>query len=541
MIRPGGYFCLRTPNKRSYFGLAAALIPNWLHERVTRKAQNGRREEDVFPTLYRCNTRRRLRNALCRNGFTCAIRCHEAEPAYLSFSPIAYWLGVLHQRIAPEGIKMNLFAFARRRGEAACVRRAGLRNDMSTQHRQDTLPRNTPVRWLHEGIWVVAAQGAMKAAGLLSGIIVARYLGGTIYGGFAVLVSTLAMIVAIVSLGFGVGLTRSAALWNQLSHEVARSRISAAQPVLFGYAVAIASVCFMAACLWENLLGDLPAFSGVLLGGTVLVFLVVVAESQSCILIGAKQFRAYAENQLVFSIVYFGSIAFAVRCGKFGYLLGGVLIAYALVALLHGSVLARRDMLSFRRLRLSEISLRRFSVGNIRCAGINRRYRVRAIALGSANDRCDKHRWTTSIRVVLRCIPTKHARLICILHSRSQNGHPVSIRTRHKYRRIQDAEIPCRGNECRPDVSFLSSSAHHSRCLPASVRPCFPRRRVRCSSDFSKRMRRLRSLCVGSMHRRGAWCYGPFASPDCDGSSSPRNSLSYRRDCLGFWRSRISE
>lgn len=60
VLKPGGYVCIRTPNVLSYFRLCARIIPNRFHGAVIRKVQAQRKEEDVFPTVYRCNTRRML-------------------------------------------------------------------------------------------------------------------------------------------------------------------------------------------------------------------------------------------------------------------------------------------------------------------------------------------------------------------------------------------------------------------------------------------------------------------------------------------------
>ncbi|MEM7248054.1 MAG: class I SAM-dependent methyltransferase [Acidobacteriota bacterium] len=115
VLRPGGYFCARTPNSWSYPSWATMLIPNRYHSRVTSKVQEGRKEEDVFPTFHRCNTAGKLRRLLTGLGFDAVVYPYEAEPAYLSFSGFAYWLGVLHQRWAPRAFKPTLFAFAQLR------------------------------------------------------------------------------------------------------------------------------------------------------------------------------------------------------------------------------------------------------------------------------------------------------------------------------------------------------------------------------------------------------------------------------------------
>jgi SAM-dependent methyltransferase len=115
VLKSGGYLCIRTPNANSYVAVAARLISNEHHARVLSKVQERRRPEDIFPTLYRCNTRRKLVRALIAQGFEqCVVCTHEAEPSYLNFSKMFYWLGVMHQRFSPSGLKPVLFAFARK-------------------------------------------------------------------------------------------------------------------------------------------------------------------------------------------------------------------------------------------------------------------------------------------------------------------------------------------------------------------------------------------------------------------------------------------
>lgn len=115
VLRPGGVVCIRTPNQWNYVALLSRLIPNRSHAKVLAKAKPGLAEEDVFPTLYRCNTLAALRRALAQQGFEAVVYGYEAEPSYLSFSKIAYALGVLHQKLAPGFLKPALFAFARKK------------------------------------------------------------------------------------------------------------------------------------------------------------------------------------------------------------------------------------------------------------------------------------------------------------------------------------------------------------------------------------------------------------------------------------------
>ena len=115
LLKPGGHLCIRTSNVLSYFGLAALLVPASRRERVLQRARPDRKDEDSFPTLYRCNTVFAIRRALNAAGFSGMAFGHESEPRYLGFSRWAYRFGVWHQRWAPGFLRPAIFAFATRR------------------------------------------------------------------------------------------------------------------------------------------------------------------------------------------------------------------------------------------------------------------------------------------------------------------------------------------------------------------------------------------------------------------------------------------
>ena len=114
VLKPGGYLCLRTANALGYVCLISILLPGSLHKTVLRQAQPGRREEDVFPAVYRCNTVRALRRELRTKGFQGVVYGYDAEPSYLSFSSVAYWLGTVYSRLAPPMFRSCLLAFAQK-------------------------------------------------------------------------------------------------------------------------------------------------------------------------------------------------------------------------------------------------------------------------------------------------------------------------------------------------------------------------------------------------------------------------------------------
>jgi len=114
VVRPGGCVCIRTPNARSYVGLATRLIPNRCHAGILTKVQEDRREEDVFPTFLACNTPGRMRRMFARHGFDHCVYGHEAEPSYLAFSRPSYALGTLLRRLTPAPFRTVLYGFGRK-------------------------------------------------------------------------------------------------------------------------------------------------------------------------------------------------------------------------------------------------------------------------------------------------------------------------------------------------------------------------------------------------------------------------------------------
>lgn len=114
VLRPGGVVCIRTPNRWNYIALLSQIIPNRQHGRVLARAKAGLREEDIFPTFYRCNSLPAMRSALKRHNFAGHVYGYEAEPSYLSFSALAYALGVLHQKVAPGILRAAIFAFGQK-------------------------------------------------------------------------------------------------------------------------------------------------------------------------------------------------------------------------------------------------------------------------------------------------------------------------------------------------------------------------------------------------------------------------------------------
>ncbi len=114
VLVPGGYFCARTPNRWGYVSLAAQLVPNRLHARITGFVQRDRRAEDVFPTRYRCNTLHTIKRQFGRHGYECVVMRHETEPTYFVFSDALFRLARIVHALLPPLLRSTLFIFARK-------------------------------------------------------------------------------------------------------------------------------------------------------------------------------------------------------------------------------------------------------------------------------------------------------------------------------------------------------------------------------------------------------------------------------------------
>jgi SAM-dependent methyltransferase len=98
VLRPGGLFLVKTPNRRHYVPLAARLTPHRFHRAFNRL--RGRAADDTFPTRYRANTPRRLRRCAAVSGLEVRrLEQVEGRPEYLRPWAATYLAGCLYERV----------------------------------------------------------------------------------------------------------------------------------------------------------------------------------------------------------------------------------------------------------------------------------------------------------------------------------------------------------------------------------------------------------------------------------------------------------
>jgi SAM-dependent methyltransferase len=98
VLKPGGVFLFKTPNKWHYIPTIARLTPHWFHQYVNR--WRGRAEIDTFPTYYRANTCADIARIAERSGLQLEqVDFIEGRPEYLRVAWPTYLLGALYERL----------------------------------------------------------------------------------------------------------------------------------------------------------------------------------------------------------------------------------------------------------------------------------------------------------------------------------------------------------------------------------------------------------------------------------------------------------
>lgn len=115
VLKPGGWFCARTPYAYGIVGILARMVPNRFHANAVELAQPGRKEADVFPTTYRMNTRRAVGRALSSETWEVSVYTRHTEPGYTHAKPLLWIMWRVCATILPESLGQTLFVFARKR------------------------------------------------------------------------------------------------------------------------------------------------------------------------------------------------------------------------------------------------------------------------------------------------------------------------------------------------------------------------------------------------------------------------------------------
>jgi ubiquinone/menaquinone biosynthesis C-methylase UbiE len=88
VLKPGGMFLFHTPNVLGYSAIGARAIPDFARRKLVRFLE-GRGEEDVFPTYYRANSKRRIEHLAQGSGFSVTnMRMIVSSAALIAIPPL---------------------------------------------------------------------------------------------------------------------------------------------------------------------------------------------------------------------------------------------------------------------------------------------------------------------------------------------------------------------------------------------------------------------------------------------------------------------
>jgi len=115
ILKPGGWICARTPNRYCLVSLLTRLIHNSRHSRLLRWVQPERKSIDVFPTVFKLNSKRAIAHWFGLDAFDNYTYRYEAEPSYFFNRRAVFALMLLINRLSPPVMKSNLFVFLRKK------------------------------------------------------------------------------------------------------------------------------------------------------------------------------------------------------------------------------------------------------------------------------------------------------------------------------------------------------------------------------------------------------------------------------------------
>lgn len=121
VLKPGGAYVFRTPNRFHYVTAVAAMTPHWFHELVANRLRNLPADaHDPYPTVYAANSSGAIARLAARAGLIIEGLHHvEKEPSYGMASPLLFYPFMAYERLVNSSeawrfLRANIFGVLRR-------------------------------------------------------------------------------------------------------------------------------------------------------------------------------------------------------------------------------------------------------------------------------------------------------------------------------------------------------------------------------------------------------------------------------------------
>ena len=115
ILKPGGWFCACTNSRNGIIALGARLVPARLHDRVLSVITPHRQEEDIFPTVYKLNSKAALRRHFGPERFDDCSYHYFPGPSHFGGSIALAHLWNAYHRLVPAPLLPQFHIFLRKR------------------------------------------------------------------------------------------------------------------------------------------------------------------------------------------------------------------------------------------------------------------------------------------------------------------------------------------------------------------------------------------------------------------------------------------
>jgi SAM-dependent methyltransferase len=113
LLKPGGFFCARTPHNLAYWAFVSRLVDNAKHSAWLKYIQPSRLEIDTFPVCYKLNTLKKIEIYFPRYHHFSYLYC--ANPSYYFGNELLYRImSCAHKSLLTARLSSSLFVFVRK-------------------------------------------------------------------------------------------------------------------------------------------------------------------------------------------------------------------------------------------------------------------------------------------------------------------------------------------------------------------------------------------------------------------------------------------